>query len=185
MSEAKEVKKATKPKALSPVDLVTIAAFAVMYRLIYYVARMFGIVFPYNMALVGSFSVIAFIPMMVIIRKPGAAISYTILWNLINIFFQGEVLLFLLTGWLPGAFSEIYGFIVKDWGTSLRHNFVHGFLYGLGAMTTIWFVITYIFDIVFPAEVWLSVVALGLVLSLVFTAICHPLGLLLRKVIVV
>ncbi len=95
-------------RMFTAVDLVTLAALAVLCRSMDYVGGIVQFLFPFS-TFIMAFSVgLTMIVAALIVRKPGVFTIYTLALQLINVFVQGEVLLAGVVMLLWGVLSDLY-----------------------------------------------------------------------------
>lgn len=100
--------KLVKPKKFSAVDMITVVVFAALFRVLWIVFKMFGVVYPFNHSFIILCSSFAFVACLVVVKKRYASVLFTIAWTAINFFLQGEIPLYFLCIIVLPLLPEIY-----------------------------------------------------------------------------
>lgn len=140
-------------KGFNAVDLVTLAVFGTLYRVLWYLWHALGFMFPFNQVFSVLFFAMFCVASVVIVRKLGAATLFAVASQIINMFLQGEVLwvAFLLA--TCGIIADLYIFFRLRAGAdvfnSKRELVTAGTLFGVW-----WSVLNfaYIFPVLFQTE---------------------------------
>ncbi len=86
-----EATKKIKSKKFNAVDLITVVVFSAMFRVLWVVFKMAGVVFPFNHSFMMLFSSFSLIICMAVVKKRWTSFYYTVAWVAINFFLQGEI----------------------------------------------------------------------------------------------
>jgi hypothetical protein len=139
------------------VDLIIIAVFSLLFRFVFtYIYKALYVVFPWNQAVSPAFMSFTIATMLVLVPKPGTVLLWTVVSQLINLFFQGEDPAYLV-GVIPVPFIvEAVFWLMKRWGDDLVSSLV-GNMVNIGLLTIWnWYALVYIFLI--PYSIGLAVV---------------------------
>jgi hypothetical protein len=140
-------------RALSAVDLVTLAVFAALYRALWYVWHALGFLFPFNQLLSDFFYVLCGVAAIVIVRKFGAFTLFAVAAQAVNVFLQGEMLVVALIMVLPGVLADVYIYLQAKSGKDVFSSFSAMFMAGTIAGAT-WSLVNWalIFPVIFLTE---------------------------------
>ncbi|HSJ53147.1 MAG TPA: hypothetical protein VLC52_05305, partial [Anaerolineae bacterium] len=132
-------------RSFNGIEIVTIAVFAVLFRVSMFPYRLTSAVFPYNIFIRFFFDALLCAMAVTIIRKRGVLASYVIVWWLINYVVEGEDLVWLIGMWPPIILGEWYLSRQNPYGGSRRNIIIGvGLLYGAVFGATYWlYLLTY------------------------------------------
>lgn len=159
-----------KSKKFNAVDLITVVVFGALVRVLFLIFKTFGVVFPFNHALMMIFMSFCLIACLEVVKKRYAGVFFTVAWVAIDFFLQGEVPHYFLCIVIVPLLSEIYLAIrckafknPDDVFTSAKDMIVYSLLY-----CTIYFIfnfimIIYVFMIPVVMPLVLAAFALGVV----------------------
>ncbi len=167
---------AMKAKKFNAVDLITVVVFAAMFRVLWIVFKMAGVVFPFNHSGMMLFSSFSLVICLAVTKKRYAGVFYTIGWVCINFFLQGEiphyfaciVILPLLPELYLAARSKMFE-DPEDVFHSFKDMTVYSLLYNVIYFVWNFIMIIYVFLIPTPMNLILAAFAIGLVLIFVGT----------------
>jgi hypothetical protein len=167
------------------VDLIIIAIFAVLLRTVfYYTYRALYVAFPVNMAVFPVFMAFTMACLLVLVPKPGTVLLWTVTWQAINFFFQGESPLYLAM-YIPIPFVvEGVFWLIKRRGDTLPSSLVGNMFYQLGHTIATYIAIVYVFLMEWPFDSFLVILVISVVLSANFGALAgFQLGKQLKRLI--
>ncbi len=153
-------------QAFTAVDLITIALFALLLRFVFlYIYKALYVVFPWNQAVFPLFMAFCMATMLAVVPKPGTVLLWTIVWQLINFFLQGEDLLYVL-GSLPiPILTELVFWLMKRYGDDMLSSLVGTMVYTAGFKIWDWIALNYIFLIPYALPIALVVSAVAVFIS--------------------
>jgi hypothetical protein len=177
-------------KGINAVDLITITVFAVLFRVLFYIFKLLGVVFPFNhtfMYLVSAFTLVACV---VLVNKKGVFFLYTVAWSAINFFLQGEIPLYWALIVILPLIPELYlmarsknmdkpGDAYIDTKNLMFVTFVYNILY----MIWNFVMIVTVFKIPVPMHLILIVMAISCVCTVIGVIFGKQSGLQLKKLL--
>lgn len=151
------------------VDLVTIAVFAVIFRVagipIYRFTEFF---FPYNIGIRFMIDCILAGTAVVIVGKRGTLTIYAVTWWLINFVFEGEDLAWIIGMWIPIIATELYLSYGVNYKLTRKSAVIGiGILWGSLFAAIYWIYLQYFYLLIYPIEVIATSFAITVVLSIV------------------
>lgn len=152
------------------VDLMQIALFALLIRFVFfYIYKALYVVFPWNQAIFPLFQAFVLAILLVTINKGGTLTYWSAAWWLINLFLQGEDIIYAIALIPQYLIAEFVSYLLwrRGWEVSnLKSMLLVGSTYfGLNLVLGYWS-LNYLFFIPFPFyEAFLPVLAIILVLS--------------------
>lgn len=154
------------------VDLITIAIFAVLVRTVFYYAyKALYVAFPLNQIVFPFFMAFTMSILLVLVPKQGTVLLWTITWQGINFFFQGESPLYLLMYIPIPLITEAVFFFMKRYGADLGSSLIGNMVFQVGHMTATYLAIVYVFFMDWSFQSFLVLLAVGVLVS-------TPLGVL-------
>lgn len=148
------------------VDLIVIAVFALLLRFVLlYIYKALYVVFPWNQALFPLFMAFCMVAMLTLVPKPGATLLWTIVWQLINLFLQGEDLLYVLGSIPIPIIAEVVFWLMKGTGDDLRSALVGTMVYTAGWKIFDWIALNFIFLIPYELPIALVVAAIAVFIT--------------------
>ena len=171
MSEAIGKKKGVLQQ-FTAVDLITIAIFAVLLRTVfYYTYRALYVAFPVNMAVFPVLMAFTMACLLVLVPKQGTVLLWTVTWQAINLFFQGESPLYLAMHIpIPFVVEGVF-WLMKRYGDTLPSSLVGNMLYQLGHGIATYIAIVYVFFMEWPLDSFLLILAISVLVSANFGAL--------------
>jgi len=154
-------------QTFSAVDLMTIALFALLLRFVLlYIYKALYVVFPWNQALFPFFLNLCLATVLVMVRKGGTLLLWSVTWWLINLFLQGEDPVY-AAGLIPCyLIAEAVAFLVKKYGYDLKSQLVVGTAYQLPIKIWDWWALNVLFLIPYPVmTAFLPVLVITVVVS--------------------
>ena len=145
------------------VDLITVALLGVVYRIFWYIYRLFSWAWPWNTFLNLFFQCVPLAMAVTIVGKPGTSTLYYISWMLFNLFFQGEDLI-VIPVLLPMALiSDAYWILVGKYGASKKSVVIGTAISGLLFLLLVWPLLLYFFVIPVDTPIWLLEIGISMV----------------------
>jgi len=182
--------KVTRGRSFTAVDLASLAALAVLIRALWYGVKMIDIVFPFNMSLLTFTYSLGCSACLVIVRKSGTVILFTIAWMLINFFLQGELALFWIYVQGYWLISEAYYWVKLKQGadpqklfTDPKSNFIGSFFYGWSGYWVLQIAYKYLYMVPIPMNLVLTVGALSILTAAVGSVTGRALGMKLKDLL--
>ncbi len=169
-------------KTLSAVDLVTVVVFAALFRILFMIYKLAEIIFPWNHPAWYFFCMLCLTPALLIVKKIGVPLLFTVSWLAINFFFQGEIPLWWICVITVPLIPELYLYIVakkdglKATFESFRVQMITGLLYTLGAYVSNMLLIIYALQNPVPKILFWPVGALALVFGALGTWVGFGVG---------
>jgi hypothetical protein len=158
------------------VDLITLVVFAALFRILFMIYKVAGIVFPWNYPAWHFFVSLTLVAALVVVKKVGATFLFTVAWIAINFFFQGEIPLYWVTAATIPLVAELYFYLRSQQAgrenvfTSMRDLQIgSGLLYTIFAYVSNMLIFIFVFKIPFPRWYVIPVGVISLVLGLVGT----------------
>jgi hypothetical protein len=181
-NEPQKAKISTSNK-FTAVDLSMLAAFAVLIRVLWYLVKMFDVVFPFSMSLLAITYALGVTAALVVIRKQWTVFLFTVAWMLINFFLQGEPVqtwIYVMIGFpiLP----ELFIFIRRKSGVDpavifgSKQIIFAGALYGIIGVITVLFQQVTFFLTAIPMIAMMITVGITVVTSTIGAALGKALG---------
>ena len=186
MSIEAEAKPQSWLQKFTAVDLITIAIFAVLLRFgFFYVYRALSVAFPFSQAVFPVFLAFCLTGVLALVPKGGAATLFTVAWQLINLFFQGEDVRFLLMYIPVPIVTELAFVMMKKYGDDMRSAIIGSMVYIALATVAVYFAIVYIFLMTeYTIPIALGILALSTLVSApVGGYIGHKVGVQLKKLL--
>jgi hypothetical protein len=156
------------------VDLITVVVFAALFRILFMIYKVAGIVFPWNHPVWYFFVTITLSASLVVVKKVGATFLFTVAWLAINFFFQGEIPAYWICAATMPLIPELYFYVRsqrvgrEQVFTSMSDQLIGvGALYTLMAYASNMLIFIFIMNIPFPRWMVWPVGALSLILGLV------------------
>ncbi len=167
------------------VDLITIAIFAVLVRTVFYYAyKALYVAFPLNQVVFPFFIAFTMSTLLVLVPKQGTVLLWTITWQGINFFFQGESPLYLAMYIPIPLIAEALFYFMKRYGADLTSSLIGNMVYQAGHMTATYFAIVYVFFMDWTFQSFLVLLAVGVLVAANFGTLAgHQLGNRLKEMI--
>lgn len=165
------------------VDLIVIALFALLSRFVFhYIYKALYVVFPWNQAVNPAFKALVLVALLAVVRKPGTTLLWTIAVQLINLFLQGEELIYIV-GFIPiTLITEFVFWLMKRYGEDLLSAIVGCMVYIALTAVWNWIMLNYIFLVPFELGIALVVNAVAVfVATPIGGFLGHRLGTLLKR----
>lgn len=163
-------------KKFNAVDLITVVVFAAMFRVLWIVFKMAGVVFPFNHSGMMLFSSFSLVICLAVTKKRFAGVFYTIGWVCINFFLQGEIPHYFACIIILPLLSELYiagRSKMFDNPDDVFHSFkdmmVYSVLYNVIYFVWNFIMIIYVFLIPTPMNLVIIAFVIGLALIVLGT----------------
>lgn len=186
MSEAKKII----PKKFNAIDLITVVVFAALFRVLWVVFKMAGVVFPFNHSFMMLFSSFSLIICLAVVKKRFAGVYYTIGWVCINFFLQGEIphyfACIVLLPLIPELYVAAKSKLLKnpdDIFHSAKDMMVYSILYNTIYFVWNFIMIIYVFLIPTPMNLVYVAFAIGAVLMVVGSYLGLKVGVKINSLI--
>ncbi|NQT48509.1 MAG: hypothetical protein HQ578_05995 [Chloroflexi bacterium] len=164
-------------QGFSAVDLVTLAAFAAMYRALWYVWQAFSFLFPFNLVLNTLFFCLTAVAAGTIVRKFGALTLFNVAAQAINFFIQGESVVGTVACLTWSILAEIYIYVQLRAGadpfSSFRHMFIAGTLLSAVWIISMW---AFLFPVIFQIDMAVGLAIAGAVTGFIGGMVGGALG---------
>jgi len=172
-------------RRFTAVDLIIIAIFAVLLRTVfYYTYRALYVVFPINQVVFPVFISFVMACLLVLVPKQGTVLLWTVTWQMINFFFQGESPLYLLMYIPIPLLTELVFWLMKRSGDTLSSSLIGNMVYQFGHVIATYFAIVYVFFMEWPLDSALIILAISVLVSSNFGALAgFQLGQQLKRLI--
>jgi hypothetical protein len=162
-----------KGKKFNAVDLISVVVFAAMFRVLWVVFKMAGVVFPFNHSAMMLFSSFALVICLAVVKKRYAGVFYTIGWVCINFFLQGEIPHYFACIVILPLIPELYIAVRSkafdkpdDIFHSVKDMMVYSFIYNTIYFAWNFVMIIYVFLIPTPFGLMMAAFGLGVVLMI-------------------
>ncbi len=157
-------------RSFNGIDVITIGVLAVLFRVVGMpIYRVTSVAFPYNIGLRFGIDIFLGVLVVVLVRKKGTLLAYTLVWWLINFFAEGEDLVWLIGMWFPMIAGEWYLSSRPTYAGSLKEVLIGvGILYGLFFGLVYWVYLVTFYELVFATPVILAsiaIIAVGVVVG--------------------
>jgi hypothetical protein len=182
--------KVGKAKGFNAVDMITVVVFAAMFRVLWIIFKLFGVVYPFNHAFIMLCSAFALVACMVIVKKRYASVLYTIAWCAINFFLQGEIPMYFLCIILLPLPLELYmAARSKSFGNpddvfhSRKDLIISSIMYNTVYFVFNFVMIIYVFMIPTPMNLILATYGLAIVTMIVGSYLGYQVGYKIKGLI--
>jgi len=165
-------------RKFTAVDLITIAMFALMFRIVGMpIYRWTGVFFPYNIGIRFMEDCILAAICCILVGKRGTLSLYAIIYWFVNFVFEGEDLVWLIGMWAPIILTELYLSTRKNYLETLGQSVLGiGGIWGMLFAAVYWVYLWYYYLLVYPMTVVATSYGITIALSIVGAVIGFGIG---------